>query len=69
MQLEAELLSFPVKVAALSLALPACALALATAPWKTWLGRNDRQHVYLGGLVVLLIVFRRSLEVRDAYAP
>jgi uncharacterized membrane protein len=57
MQLEADLLSAPAKIAALVLALPACAVAAATAPWKSWLGRGDRQHVYLGGLVVLLIVW------------
>jgi uncharacterized membrane protein len=57
MQLEADLLSVPTKVAALALALPACWLALTTAPWKGWLGRSDRQHVYLGGLVLLLIVW------------
>lgn len=57
MQLEADLLSVPAKIAALVLALPACAVAAATAPWKSWLGRGDRQHVYLGGLVVLLIVW------------
>lgn len=57
MQLEAALLSAPTKIAALALALPACWIALTTAPWKSWLGRSDRQHVYLGGLVVLLIVW------------
>jgi uncharacterized membrane protein len=57
MQLEADLLSASAKIAALVLALPACAVAAATAPWKSWLGRSDRQHVYLGGLVVLLIVW------------
>jgi uncharacterized membrane protein len=57
MQLEADLLSVPVKVAALALALPACWLAAVSAPWKTWLGRSDRQHVYLGGLVLLLIIW------------
>jgi len=57
MQLEAELLSAPVRLAALALALPAAALAAATAPWRSWLGSNERQHVYLGGLVVLLIVW------------
>jgi uncharacterized membrane protein len=57
MQLEADLLSLPTKLAALTVVLPACALALRTAPWKSWLGRSDRQHAYLGGLVVLLIVW------------
>jgi uncharacterized membrane protein len=32
-------------------------LACARAPWRTWLiGRPDRQHVWLGGLVVLLLL-------------
>lgn len=57
MQLEAELLSTPARIAALALALPAVLAAAASAPWRGWLGRNDRQHVYLGGLVVLLIVW------------
>jgi uncharacterized membrane protein len=57
MQLEADLLSLPTKVAALALVVPACGVALGTAPWKSWLGRDDRQHVYLGGLVLLLIVW------------
>jgi uncharacterized membrane protein len=57
MQLEAELLTTPARVAALVLALPAVALATATAPWQGWLGRADRQHVYLGSLVMLLVVW------------
>lgn len=57
MQLEAALLSVPAKVVALAGALPALALALATAPWRGWLGRADRQHVYLGSLVLLVIVW------------
>jgi uncharacterized membrane protein len=56
-QLEAELLTTPARVAALVLTLPAVALAAATAPWAGWLGRADRQHAYLGGLVLLLIVW------------
>ena len=57
MQLEADLLSVPARIAALALTLPVGAVAAASAPWKSWLGRSDRQHVYLGGLVVLLIVW------------
>ncbi len=57
MQLEGELLSVPAKVVALAGALPALAIAIATAPWRSWLGRTDRQHVYLGGLVLLVIVW------------
>jgi uncharacterized membrane protein len=57
MQLDADLLSVPAKITALALALPAFAVATATAPWRSWLGRSDRQHAYLGGLVVLLIVW------------
>ena len=37
MQLEADLLSVPAKAAAFALSVPACALAAATAPWRSWL--------------------------------
>jgi uncharacterized membrane protein len=57
MQLEADLLSVPAQAAALAIALPAYALAAAVAPWRSWLGRGDRQHAYLGGLVLLLVVW------------
>jgi uncharacterized membrane protein len=57
MQLEADLLNVPARIAAFALSVPVCAIALATAPWQSWLGRSDRQHVYLGGLVVLLIIW------------
>lgn len=56
MQLEAELLSAPTRIAALALVAPVVALAAASAPWRAWLGRADRQHVYLGSLVLLLVV-------------
>jgi uncharacterized membrane protein len=57
MQLDAELLSVPAKIVALAGALPACAAAAAGAPWRSWLGRSDRQHAYLGGLVLLLVIW------------
>jgi uncharacterized membrane protein len=57
MQLEADLLNAPARIAAFALSVPVCAIAVATAPWKSWLGRSDRQHVYFGGLVVLLIIW------------
>jgi uncharacterized membrane protein len=56
MQLEANLLSGAVRTLAVALALPAVAVAAGRAPWKRWLGRGDRQHVYFGSLVVLLVV-------------
>ncbi len=38
-------------------ALALFALACARAPWRTWLiGHPDRQHVWLGSLVVLLLL-------------
>ena len=57
MPLESELLSAPLRIAALALCLPLIAVAAATAPWRRWLGRSDRQHVYLGSLVLLLVVW------------
>ena len=57
MQLEGELLNATVRAGALACALPVLAIAAATAPWRTWLGRADRQHVYFGSLVLLLVVW------------
>ncbi len=57
MQLEAQLLSGPARLLALGLALPALVAAAVAAPWRSWLGRSDRQHVYFGSLVLLLIVW------------
>jgi len=40
--------------------LPALAIlawAVATAPWRSWLGDTERQHVWLGSVVVALAVW------------
>ena len=38
-------------------ALAILAMALATAPWRSWLGYSERQHVWLGSVVVALVVW------------
>jgi uncharacterized membrane protein len=55
--LDASLLTPPVRLAATLLALPAYAVASVRAPWRTWLARNDRQHVWLGSLVLLVLLW------------
>jgi uncharacterized membrane protein len=57
MLLQAALLDGPVRVATALSALPLAGYAAATAPWSGWLGRADRQHVWLGSLVLLLLVW------------
>ena len=47
----------PAHEALRGVALALFALACARAPWRTWLiGHPDRQHVWLGSLVVLLLL-------------
>jgi uncharacterized membrane protein len=57
MQIEAELLTPGWRLATAAVALPLLAFALATAPWSTWLGRSDRQHAWLGMIVLLILVW------------
>jgi uncharacterized membrane protein len=57
MQIEAELLTNPWRIGTIAVALPVLAFALARAPWSGWLARTDRQHAWLGTLVVLLLVW------------
>jgi len=51
-----RLLSAPLAIATLTLSVFVVALAALRAPWRRWLGRNDRQHVYFASLVLLSIV-------------
>jgi uncharacterized membrane protein len=57
MQIDPELLSPAWRVATTAIALPAFAGALATAPWRGWLERTDRQHAWLGTIVLLVVVW------------
>jgi uncharacterized membrane protein len=57
MQIEPELLTPAWRLATAVVALPLLAYSLATAPWSTWLGRTDRQHAWLGTIVVLILVW------------
>lgn len=56
-QLEPELLSPVLRVATTAAALPVVGWALVTAPWRSWLSRPDRQHAWLGSLVLLLLLW------------
>jgi uncharacterized membrane protein len=40
-----------------SLALVLLAQAIATAPWRAWLGEPERQHVWLGSVVIALAMW------------
>jgi len=44
-------------VATWALALALLGLAVATAPWRSWLGESERQHVWLGSVVVALALW------------
>ncbi len=57
MQLDAALLTPSVRLAVALVAFPCVAMAAVRAPWHTWLARSDRQHVWLGSLVLLLLVW------------
>ncbi len=51
-------------------ALALFALACARAPWRSWLvGHPDRQHVWLGGLVVLLLLCTVRTDVTHGMLP
>lgn len=54
MQLAASLPTPPVRLVVTLLALPPFAIAAARAPWRTWLGGSDRQHLWPGSLVLRL---------------
>jgi uncharacterized membrane protein len=57
LQLESSLLTPAVRLAVALTALPCIAVAAVRAPWRTWLARSDRQHVWLGSLVLLMLVW------------
>ncbi len=44
-------------VATWAVALGLLARAVATAPWQSWLGESERQHVWLGSVVVALALW------------
>lgn len=45
------------RLATWSAALAVLGWALATAPWRSWLGDSERQHVWLGSVVVALAIW------------
>lgn len=53
MLIDPALLTSGWRLATAALALPALAYAAYSAPWRTWLQRTDRQHVWLGSIVGL----------------
>jgi uncharacterized membrane protein len=57
MQIEASLLDAGWRIATTLAALTALAWAATTAPWRSWLERTDRQHVWLATLVLLALVW------------
>ena len=58
MPIEAELLGEGWRLVTSLAGLAAFAWAAATAPWRTWLvARTDRQHVWLGGLLLLTLIW------------
>ena len=44
-------------VATWAVALGLLARAVATAPWRSWLGESERQHVWLGSVVIALALW------------
>lgn len=44
-------------IATWAVALGLLARAVATAPWQSWLGESERQHVWLGSVVVALALW------------
>jgi uncharacterized membrane protein len=57
LQIEPQLLRPGWQLATTLAALPVLGYALLTAPWRTWLQRTDRQHAWLGTIVVLILVW------------
>jgi uncharacterized membrane protein len=57
MQIEPELLWPGWQLATTVAAAPVLAYALLTAPWSTWLERSDRQHAWLGTIVLLIVLW------------
>jgi uncharacterized membrane protein len=57
MQIEANLLDAGWRLATGVAALAVLAWAAATAPWRAWLERTDRQHVWLGTIALLALVW------------
>lgn len=57
MQIEPELVTPGWRLATAALAVPALLYAALTAPWRTWLLRTDRQHVWLGSTVGLIALW------------
>jgi uncharacterized membrane protein len=57
MLIDAPLLAPGWRLATTLVALPALVWALVTAPWSTWLDRSDRQHLWLGTLVLLVLIW------------
>jgi uncharacterized membrane protein len=57
LQLEASLLTPPVRLIVALTSLGCIAIAAVRAPWRTWLDRSDRQHAWLGSLVLLMFVW------------
>lgn len=57
MQIEPELLTPAWRLGTTALALPVLLHAAVTAPWRTWLRRTERQHVWLGSTVGLVLVW------------
>ncbi len=57
MQIEPQLLDAGWRVATTLVVAPVVGYALLTAPWRTWLHRPDRQHAWLGTIVLLIVVW------------
>lgn len=57
MQIEPELITPAWRLATALAAVPVLGYALATAPWGSWLQRPDRQHAWLGTIVLLIVVW------------
>jgi uncharacterized membrane protein len=57
MQIESQLLGPGWQLATTLVAVPVLGYALLTAPWNTWLQRSDRQHAWLGTIVLLTLLW------------
>lgn len=65
MFIDAALLPSWLIAAAAALMVAVLALALRLAPWRALLGAPERQHVLLGGIVGLLLLWLGSIEVTE----